>query len=44
MQPKFLFIRPSGSNPINVEGSKQMNSEDMVQEKAEITKINPLEF
>ena len=43
MQPKFLFIRTSG-NPINVEESKQMNSEDMVQEKAEITKINPLEF
>ncbi len=39
----FLFIRPSG-NPINAEGFKQMISGDVVQEKAEVTKIHRLEF
>ena len=39
----FLFIRPSG-NPINAEGFKKMISGDVVQEKAEITKIHRLEF
>ena len=39
----FLFIRPSG-NPINAEGFKQMISADVVQEKAEITKIHRFEF
>ena len=39
----FLFIRPSG-NPINAEGFKQMLSSDVVQEKAEITKIHRFEF
>ena len=34
----FLFVRPSG-NPINAEGFEQMISGDIVQEKAEITKI-----
>ena len=39
----FLFIRPSG-NPINAEGFEKMISEDIVQEKAEITKIHRFEF
>ena len=39
----FLFIRPSG-NPINAEGFENMISGDVVQEKAEITKIHRLEF
>ena len=39
----FLFIRPSG-NPINAEGFKNMISNDVVQENAEITKIHRLEF
>ena len=39
----FLFIRPSG-NPINAEGFAKMISGDVVQEKAEITKIHRLEF
>ena len=39
----FLFIRPSG-NPINAEGFEKMISSDVVQEKAEITKIHRLEF
>ena len=41
--PDFLFIRPSG-NPIDAHGFKQMISGDVVQEKAEITKIHRLEF
>ena len=42
--PDFLFIRPSG-NPINAEGFEEMmNSGDVVQEKAEITKIHRFEF
>ena len=41
--PDFLFIRPSG-NPINAEGFEKMISGDVVQEKAEITKIHRLEF
>ena len=41
--PDFLFIRPSG-NPIDAHGFKQMISDDVVQEKAEITKIHRLEF
>ena len=40
--PDFLFIRPSG-NPIDSEGFEQMISGDIVQEKAEITKIHRLE-
>ena len=39
----FLFIRPS-SNPINAEGFEKMISGDVVQEKAEITKLHRLEF
>ena len=40
----FLLIRPSG-NPINAEGfQKMMTSGDVVQEKAEITKIHRFEF
>ena len=39
----FLFIRPSG-NPINADGFEKMISGDVVQEKAEITKIHRLEF
>ena len=39
----FLFIRPSG-NPINAEGFEKMISGDVVQEKAEITKLHRLEF
>ena len=39
----FLFIRPSG-NPINAEGFEKMISSDVIQEKAEITKIHRLEF
>jgi len=38
----FLFIRPSG-NPINAEGFEKMISSDVIQEKAEITKIHRLE-
>ena len=42
--PDFLFIRPSG-NPITAEGFEEMmNSGDVVQEKAEITKIHRFEF
>ena len=42
--PDFLFIRPSG-NPINAKGFEEMmNSGDIVQEKAEITKIHRFEF
>ena len=42
--PDFLFIRPSG-NPISAKGFKEMmDSGDVVQEKAEITKIHRLEF
>ena len=39
----FLFIRPSG-NPINAEGFEKMISDDIVQEKSEITKIHRFEF
>ena len=39
----FLFIRPSG-NPINAEEFEKMISCDVIQEKAEITKIHRLEF
>ena len=40
----FLFIRPSG-NPISAKGFEEMmNSGDVVQEKAEITKIHKFEF
>ena len=39
----FLFIRPSG-NPINAKGFEKMISSDVIQEKAEITKIHRLEF
>ena len=40
----FLLIRPSG-NPITAEGfCEMMNSGDVVQEKAEITKIHRFEF
>ena len=40
----FLFIRPSG-NPISAKGFEEMmSSGDVVQEKAEITKIHRLEF
>ena len=41
--PDFLFIRPSG-NPIDAKGFEQMITGDIVQEKAEITKIHRLEF
>ena len=42
--PDFLFIRPSG-NPISAKGfEKMMNSGDVIQEKAEITKIHRFEF
>ena len=42
--PDFLFIRPSG-NPISAEGFEEMmNSGDVVQEKAEITKIHRFEL
>ena len=39
----FLFIRPSG-NPINAKGFERMITGDIVQEKAEVTKIHRLEF
>ena len=39
----FLFIRPSG-NPTNAYQFEKMLSSDVVQEKAEITKIHRLEF
>ena len=40
----FLFIRPSG-NPISAKGFEEMmNSGDVIQEKAEITKIHRFEF
>ena len=42
--PEFLFIRPSG-NPINAEGFEEMmNPGEVIQEKAEITKIHRFEF
>ncbi len=42
--PDFLFIRPSG-NPISAKGFEEMmNSGDIVQEKAAITKIHRFEF
>ena len=41
--PDFLFIRPSG-NPIDAKGFAEMITGDIVQEKAEITKIHRLEF
>ena len=42
--PDFLFIGPSG-NPIIAKGFEEMmNSGDVVQEKAEITKIHRFEF
>ena len=41
--PDFLFIRPSG-NPIDTTGFEQMITGDIVQEKAEITKIHRFEF
>ena len=41
--PDFLFIRPSG-NPIDAKRFKQMITGDIVQEKAEITKIHRFEF
>ena len=42
--PDFLFIRPSG-NPISAKGFEEMmNSGDVVQEKAEITKIHRFEL
>ena len=39
----FLFIRPSG-NPIDAKGFEQMITDEIVQEKAEITKIHRFEF
>tara|TARA_A100001388_G_scaffold141927_1_gene105262 strand:+ start:1361 stop:1750 length:390 start_codon:yes stop_codon:yes gene_type:complete len=40
----FLFIRPSG-NPLNAAGFEEMiTSGDVVNEKAEITKIHKFEF
>ena len=39
----FLFIRTSG-NPIDAKGFQQMITDEIVQEKAEITKINRFEF
>ena len=41
--PDFLFIRPSG-NPIDAKGFEQMITGDIIQEKAEITKIHRFEF
>ena len=39
----FLFIRPSG-NPIDAKSFEQMITDEIVQEKAEITKIHRFEF
>ena len=39
IQQDFLFIRPS-RNPIDAKGFEQMITGDIVQEKAEITKIH----
>ena len=40
----FLFIRPSG-NPLTAKGFEEMmSSGDVIQEKAEITKIHKFEF
>ena len=39
----FLFIRPSG-NPIDAKGFEQTITSDIVQEKAEITKMHRFEF
>ena len=41
--PDFLFIRPSG-NPIDAKGFEQMITDEIVQEKAEISKIHRFEF
>ena len=41
--PDFLFIRPSG-NPIDAKGFEQMITSQLVQEKAEITRIHRFIF
>tara|TARA_B100000886_G_scaffold301402_1_gene230883 strand:+ start:57 stop:317 length:261 start_codon:yes stop_codon:yes gene_type:complete len=41
--PDFLFIRPSG-NHIEAVGFEEIISGDIVQEKAEITRIHRFEF
>ena len=41
--PDFLFIRPSG-NPIDAKEFEQMITDEIIQEKAEITKIHRFEF
>ena len=41
--PEFLLIRPSG-NPIDAKSFEQMITDEIVQEKAEITKIHRFEF
>ena len=41
--PDFLFIRPSG-NPIDAKEFEKMITGDIVQEKAEKTKIHQFEF
>jgi len=41
--PDFLFIRLNG-NPTDAKGFEQMITRDIVQEKAEITKIHLFEF
>jgi hypothetical protein len=43
MRLQILFIRPSG-NPIDAKGFEQMITDEIVQEKAEITKIHRFEF
>ena len=39
----FIFIRPSG-NPIDAKGFEKSMTDEIVQEKAEITKIHRFEF
>ena len=39
----FLLIRPSG-NPVDSEWFEQMICSDIVQERAEITKVHQFEF
>ena len=41
--PDFLFIIPTG-NPIDAKGFELIITDDLVQEKAEITKIHRFEF
>ena len=44
IQLQIFYLKQQSGNPINAEGFEQMISDDIVQEKAEITKIHRFEF